>query len=61
MLFPGWIYIARGPSYFGNFYNIFLPNMGEDQKKILLSQRVALALHDMVNPALVIPLRSQNG
>ena len=35
--------------------------MDEDQKKVLLFQRVALALYDMVNPALVIPLRSQNG
>ena len=33
MLFPGWIYIARDPWYFGDFRNIFLPNIGEDQKK----------------------------
>ena len=33
MLFPGRIYIARGPWYFGDNRNIFLPNGGEDQKK----------------------------
>ena len=33
MLLPGRIYIALGPWYFGDFRNnIFLPNMGEDQK-----------------------------
>ena len=33
MLLPGRIYIALGPSHFGDFRNIFLPNIGEDQKK----------------------------
>ena len=59
MLFPGWIYIARCPCwYFGDFWNIFPPNIGEDQKKVLQSERGALALSHMVNPALVIALRS---
>ena len=33
MLLPGWIYIALGPWHFGDFRIIFLPNIGEDQKK----------------------------
>ena len=33
MLFPGRIYIAQGSWHFGDFCNIFLPNIGEDQKK----------------------------
>ena len=33
MLFPGRIYIALGFWHFGDFRNIFLPNVGEDQKK----------------------------
>ena len=33
MLLPGWIYIALGPWHFGDFRNIFLPNIAEDQKK----------------------------
>ena len=33
MLLPGRIYFALGPWHFGNFRNIFLPNVGEDQKK----------------------------
>ena len=32
MLLPGRIYIALGPWHFGDFCNIFLPNVGEDQK-----------------------------
>ena len=32
MLFPGRIYIARGPWHLGDFCNIFLPNISEDQK-----------------------------
>ena len=35
MLLPGRIYIALGPWHFGDFRNIFLPNIGEDQKKVL--------------------------
>ena len=33
MLLPGRIYFALGPWHFGDFRNIFLPNIGEDQKK----------------------------
>ena len=58
MLFQGRIYIALGPWYFGDFCNIFLSNIGEDQEKVLPSERGAIALCDMVNPALVISLRS---
>ena len=32
MLFPGRIYIAWGPWHLGDFCNIFLPNISEDQK-----------------------------
>ena len=32
MLFPGRIYIAQGPWHVGDFCNIFLPNISEDQK-----------------------------
>ena len=34
MLLPGRIYIALGPWHLGDFRNIFLPNIGEDQKKL---------------------------
>ena len=33
MLLPGRIYIALGRWHFGDFRNIFLPNIVEDQKK----------------------------
>ena len=33
MLLPGRIYFALGPWHFGDFRNIFLPNIVEDQKK----------------------------
>ena len=33
MLLPGRIYIALSPWHFGDFRNISLPNIGEDQKK----------------------------
>ena len=33
MLLPGRIYIVLGPWHFEDFRNIFLPNIGEDQKK----------------------------
>ena len=33
MLLPARIYIALGPWHFADFCNIFLPNIGEDQKK----------------------------
>ena len=32
MLFPGRIYIAQGPWHLGDFCNIFLTNINEDQK-----------------------------
>ena len=32
MLLPGRIYIALSTWHFGDFRNIFLPNIGEDQK-----------------------------
>ena len=38
MSFPGRIYIARGPWHFGDYRNIFLPNIGENQKKVLPSE-----------------------
>ena len=58
---PGRIYIARGPWHFGDFRNIFLPKVGKDQKKISPSKRGApsqVLRHILVNPALVIGLRS---
>ena len=39
MLFQGRVYIAMGPWYFGNYRNIFPPNIGEEQKKFLPSKR----------------------
>ena len=33
MLLLGRIYFTLGPWHFGDFRNIFLPNIGEDQKK----------------------------
>ena len=33
MLLPGRIYIALGPCHFGDFCNIFLLNIGKDQRK----------------------------
>ena len=33
MLLPSRIYIAQGPWHLGDFCNIFLPNINEDQKK----------------------------
>ena len=61
MLLPGRIYIALGPWHFGNFCNVFLPIVGEDQKKVLRFQRGDLWLalsHIMVNPALINALLS---
>ena len=54
---PDWIYFARGFWHLGNFCNIFLPNISEDQK-ILLSKRGSLALYHMANTALVVALHS---
>ena len=39
MLLPGRIFIARGPWHFEDFRNIFLPNIGEDQNKLLPFKR----------------------
>ena len=36
ILFADWIYIARGPWYYKNFCNIFLPNIDEDQKNFII-------------------------
>ena len=58
MFFPGRIYIARGRWHVGDFCNIFLPNISEDQKKVLLSEDGALALSHMANTALVTALCS---
>ena len=33
MLLPGRINIALGPWHLGDFRDIFLPNIGEDEKK----------------------------
>ena len=39
MLLTGRICIALGPWYFGDFRNIFLPNVGEDPKKSRFERR----------------------
>ena len=31
---PGLVYIVRGPWHLGDFCNVFLPNISEDQKKL---------------------------
>ena len=46
------IYIARGPWQLGDFRYIFLPNIGEDQKK---SHHLSAG---PLNAAIVIALRS---
>ena len=48
--------IARGAWHFGDFGNIFRPNVGEDQKKSYYL--IAGPLAYVVNPTLVIALRS---
>ena len=60
MLLPGRICIALGPWHFGDFRNIFLPNIGENQKKSyeLSAGPQKVMRHIMVNPALVNALRS---
>ena len=55
---PGRIYITRGPWHFADFRDIFLLDIGEDQKKSHHLSAGPLALYYMVNPALVIALRS---
>ena len=54
----GPVYIAPGPWYFRDFSNIFLPNKGEDQEKVLQSASGAMTLCPVVNLALVSALRS---
>ena len=39
MLLPGRIYIAMDPWHFGDFRNIFLENIDEDQKNLTISAR----------------------
>ena len=61
MLLPGRIYIAPGPWQFGDFRNIFLPSIGEDQKKsydLSAGPLAGTAPCITVNPALVNALRS---
>ena len=45
-----------GGWYFGDYRNVFLPNMGEDQKKDLQSERGAPGIVPLVNPVLVVAL-----
>ena len=54
---PGRIYIVRGFRHFRDFRNIFLLNMGEDQKSLIPSERRAPGTVPIINPALVIALR----
>ena len=63
MLLSGRIYIALDPWHFGDFRNIFLPNIGEDQKKSydFSSGPLASTGYIMVNPTLINALRSQKG
>ena len=58
MLLPGRIYNALGPYH---FRNIFLPNIGEDQKSLTISALgpQLVLRHIMVNPALINALRSK--
>ena len=60
MLLPGRIDIALGRWHFEDFRNIFLPNIGEDRKRLTISARgLKLVLrHIMVNPVLINALRS---
>ena len=64
MLLSGRIYLALGPWHFRDFRNIFLPSIGEDQKKSLaISDRSPLLVlrHVMVYPSLINALRSRKG
>ena len=60
MLLPGRIYIALNAWHSGDFRNIFLPSIGEDQKKCydLARGPYLVPRHIMVNPALINTLRS---
>ena len=49
--------LSLDPWHFGDFSNIFLPNIDEDQKKSYMSAG-PMALCHLLNPSLVIALRS---
>ena len=57
MLLPGPDLHCVGALALRDFRNIFLPNTGEDQKKSYMSAGSLLLCH-MLNPSLVIALRS---
>ena len=63
ILLPGRIYITLSPWHFGDFRNIFLRNIGEDQKNLTISARGSYLVlrHIMVNLAQINTLRSQKG
>ena len=41
MLYPSRIYIARGLWYFQDYCKIFLPNIGENQKNLIIWARAS--------------------
>ena len=53
--------LSGAPRHFGDFRKIFLPNIGEGQKKSYHLSATPLALCQMVNPPGVIALRSKKG
>ena len=55
---PGPDLYCAGPLVLGDYRNIFPPNIGEDQKKSYHMSAGLLALAHVVNPALVIAIRS---
>ena len=57
MLLPGPDLYLVGPLTLWYFCDIFLPNTGEDQTKVL-PERGALALSHKLNPSMVIALPS---
>ena len=63
MLLPGRIYITMSPWHFGDFPNIFLPDIGEDQKKSydLSAGPQAGTASYCGKSALINALRSQKG
>ena len=62
MLLPGLDLYCGGPWYLGDFRNIFLTNIGEDQKMSHhLSAGPLAQCHIMINLALVIALRPLKG
>ena len=58
MLLPVRIYIALSPWYFKDFLNISLLNIGDDQTKILTSERGGPGTVPYDKSSLVIALRS---